>query len=224
MLIALIFMALPFAAKAQDKVEASVGADVVSSYIWRGQELGGASIQPSVSLSYKGLSLEAWGNVGIDREDTKEFDLLLTYETGGLTIGLTDYWTDAHPKYFHYGAHNTGHVFNARIGYDFGPVAFMWDTNFAGADGVKANGKRAYSSYLELTAPFTLGGLDWTAGVGITPWESDYYYTTGFAVCDLQLQVAKEIKLTDHFSLPLFALISMNPVIEETYFAFGISF
>lgn len=31
--------------KAQDKVEASVRADLVSGYIWRGQDLGGVSIR-----------------------------------------------------------------------------------------------------------------------------------------------------------------------------------
>ena len=46
-------VAFPVAAEGQDKVEASVGADLVSSYIWRGQELGDVSIQPSVSLSWK---------------------------------------------------------------------------------------------------------------------------------------------------------------------------
>ena len=48
---------VPVAAGAQDKVEASVGADLVSSYIWRGQELGDVSIQPSVSLSWKAFRL-----------------------------------------------------------------------------------------------------------------------------------------------------------------------
>lgn len=31
---------------AQDKLEAFVGADLVSGYIWRGQHLGDVSIQP----------------------------------------------------------------------------------------------------------------------------------------------------------------------------------
>ena len=33
--IALLSATMPFTAKAQDKVEASVGADFVSNYIWR---------------------------------------------------------------------------------------------------------------------------------------------------------------------------------------------
>ena len=57
---------LPTTMVAQEKVEATVGADLVSSYIWRGQDLGGMSIQPSLGVSYKGLSLSAWGSVGID--------------------------------------------------------------------------------------------------------------------------------------------------------------
>ena len=59
-------------AKAQESVEVSAGADVVSSYIWRGQDLGSAAIQPSLSVAYKGLSLSAFGSYGlVDTGDTK---------------------------------------------------------------------------------------------------------------------------------------------------------
>ena len=75
--IALLSAVMPFTAKAQDKVEASVGADIVSGYIWRGQDLGGVSLQPSASVAYKGFSLGAWGSVGIESTDAKEFDLTL---------------------------------------------------------------------------------------------------------------------------------------------------
>ena len=47
--VALLLIGLvPSGMMAQDKVEASVGADLVSGYIWRGQDLGGVSIQPSL--------------------------------------------------------------------------------------------------------------------------------------------------------------------------------
>ena len=70
-------MTVPATSIAQDKVEASVGADLVSGYIWRGQDLGGVSIQPSLSVAYKGFSLGAWGSAGIESADTKELDLTL---------------------------------------------------------------------------------------------------------------------------------------------------
>ena len=79
-------IAVPAMGMAQDKVEASVGADLVSGYIWRGQDLGGVSIQPTLSVSYKGFSLSAWGTAGIEKEDTKEIDLTLGYATGGFSI------------------------------------------------------------------------------------------------------------------------------------------
>ena len=50
-------VALPFRVGAQEKVEATLGADIVSNYIWRGQDLGAAAIQPSLGIGYKGLSL-----------------------------------------------------------------------------------------------------------------------------------------------------------------------
>ena len=70
-LMALVTASMSTALMAQDKVEASAGADIVSSYIWRGTNCGGVSIQPNLSIGYKGLSLGAWGSVGIDQHDTK---------------------------------------------------------------------------------------------------------------------------------------------------------
>ena len=51
--------------KAQDTVETTIGTDFVSSYVWRGMELGDVSMQPALGVSYKGLSLSAWGSVGL---------------------------------------------------------------------------------------------------------------------------------------------------------------
>ena len=54
-----MMIATGYSATAQDKVETTVAADVVSSYIWRGQDLGSAAIQPTLGVGYKGLSLTA---------------------------------------------------------------------------------------------------------------------------------------------------------------------
>lgn len=223
-------MMTPTVTNAQEKVEASVGADIVSGYIWRGQDLGNVSIQPSLGISYKGLSLSAWGSVGISNlaggeEQAKEFDLTLGYTTGGFSVGITDYWFSGGPGYLKYSAHNTVHVFEASLGYDFGIAAINWFTNFAGDD-YKVDGDRAYSSYVEVCAPFKLGGLDFTASVGATPFKSSAVYgdTSGFSVIDISLGASKDIKITDSFSVPVFAKITMNPRTEGTYFVFGVSF
>lgn len=231
-------MSFPTASLAQDKLEASVDADIVSSYIWRGQDLGNVSLQPTLSLSYKGWWFTAWGSTGFNREDTREIDLTLGYATGGFSASVTDYWTDNGAGFLHYGAHHTSHVLEAQVGYDFGPVALNWYTNFAGTDGVTASGRRAYSSYASVSVPFRLAGLEWTAEVGATPWGTDFYNyiatpddeeivcngSNRFAVCDLSLEASKEIPISSSFSLPVFARLTLNPRTECTYVVFGLSF
>lgn len=210
---------------AQDKVEASVGADLVSGYIWRGQDLGDVSIQPTVSIGYKGFSLTAWGSVGFTQEDTKEVDLTLGYATKGFSASITDYWFNGGAGYFHYKSGNTTHVFEAQVGYDFQFIAINWYTNFAGNDGTTQNGKRAYSSYLKLAAPFRLGSLEWVAEIGATPWATSFYNngTDGFEFTDISIRASKEIGITEKYALPLFAQITWNPGTEGAYFVFGLS-
>ena len=212
------------AANAQDKVEGTIATDVVNQYIWRGQDVGDVSVQPTLGVAYKGVSLTAWGNVGLsDKDDTKEFDLTLAYTTGGFHIGVTDYWFNSpNDKYFEYAAHKTSHVFEGNIGYDFGPVALNWYTNFAGNDGLNKSGDRAYSSYVEATAPFKLASLDWTATVGAVPYATSLYSrANGFAVTNLGLKASKDIVITKSFSVPVFAGITANPSSQKAYFICG---
>ena len=213
---------------AQDEIEATISGDIVSQYIWRGQDLGGVSLQPTLGLAYKGLSLSAWGNVGLaNPDDTKELDLTLAYTIGGFNIGITDYWTNAgldrDNRYFMYKAHSTNHVFEANIGYDFGFASLQWFTNFAGNDGLNKNGKRAYSSYFEATVPFKLASVDWAATAGAVPYATDFYngWTSGFAVTNVALKASKDMKITDTFSVPVFAQVAANPCTQNAYLVLG---
>lgn len=209
---------------AQDKVETSIGADIVSDYIWRGLPLGNAAVQPALGVSYKGFSLGAWGSIGIaDAHDTREFDLTAAYTIGGFNVGVTDYWFNTADKYFYYKTDATAHVFEANVGYDFGVASLQVYTNFAGADGVNGDGNRAYSTYIEAAAPFKLGGLDWKATLAVVPMKTTFYGTDGFAVTNIGLKASKEIKITDSFALPVFAGVTANPCANKAYFVFGIS-
>ena len=215
-------------AQGEDKVETTLGADFVSSYIWRGQDLGSTAVQPTFGVGYKGLSLSAWGSYGlVNPADTKEFDLTLAYTIGGLNIGVSDYWFttggDPDGRYFRYNAHGTNHVFEANIGYDFGVASLQWFTNFAGNDGINKDGDRAYSSYVEATVPFTIGGVDWAATAGVVPFATDFYGTTGAAVTNLSLKATKEVKVTDTFRLPVFGQVVANPCSQKAYMVLGVS-
>ena len=223
-LVILLSVAGMATAGAQDKVEATLGVDLVNQYIWRGQDLGNMSLQPSLGVDWKGLSLSTWGSVGItNAADTKELDLTLDYTIGGFSVGITDYWF-SNGSYFQYKAHKTTHIWEAGIGYDFDFLSIQWYTNFAGDDGLNKDGKRAYSSYFELSAPFQLGGLDWTATLGAVPYATSSYGANGFCVTNVSLKATKDIQFKNGFHLPVFAGLTANPRSEKMYLLCGVSF
>ncbi len=223
--VVLVALLLPSQMMGKDKVEVSTGADLVSVYYWRGQNLGGVSIQPTIAVKRSGFSLTAWGSVGFDKADTKELDLTAGYTTGGFSLAVTDYYLSP-VKYFNYSSHTTSHVYEATVGYDFGALALSWNTNFAGYDYyLKKDGKRAYSTYIEASAPFILGDTNFKAEIGCTPWDGSYTkFTDKFAVVNIGIKASKEIKVTDTFSVPAFAKVSVNPETEGAYFVFGLTF
>ena len=228
LIITAILFTAAVTAKAQDTLETSIGTDLVSQYVWRGQNLGGVSVQPTLGLGYKGLSLSAWGSAGLSNPaDTREFDLTLAYTIGGFNIGVTDYWFNAGldplNRYFAYAADCTNHVFEANVGYDFGFASLQWYTNFAGNDGLTPAEKRAYSSYVEVNVPFVLGGVDWTATAGAVPFATDFYGVEGFGVVNVALTASKDIRITDSFSIPVFAQVAANPYSRNAFFVFGIT-
>lgn len=53
-------MTISSSASAQDKITVNGNIDLVNNYVWRGMDQNsGFSVQPSLSLYYKGLSLYA---------------------------------------------------------------------------------------------------------------------------------------------------------------------
>jgi len=221
---------------AQDKITPTIQADIVSQYISRGINDGDFSLQPSLGLSYKGLSLLAWGNCGISNfKDTKELDITLSYTRWNITIGVTDNWVDnvdtfdddGNPverktKYFDY-SDRAGHVYECFLGYDLGFLSATWYTNFAGDDGRTGRGKRAYSSYVELNSPFKAFTCDWIATLGFQPYGTSYYDVSGFAICNIAIKAQKSIQISKSFDIPLYASLIANPSHQTLFFVVGIT-
>jgi hypothetical protein len=86
---------------------------------------------------------------------------------------------------------------------------------------VNKDGKRAYSSYMEVVVPFKLSAIEWTATAGAVPYATDFYGTTGFAVTNLALKATKDIKVTDSFSIPIFGQVVANPCSQKAYLVLG---
>lgn len=210
------------------KLEAS--ADIVTSYIWRGQDCAGFSIQPSVTISSDktGLSFGAWASAelfeGHEWANMSEFDWFLEWHKGGLMLGLTDY-NFATGKYF--GDWNfsssSSHTLEANINYDFGPLALSWNTALAGADHrITDDGKlkRNYSTYLEVSAPWKLAGIEGSAAVGASLWN-DGFTAIGnekLNIVNVSLTATKEF-----FKIPFSASVIANPQTDKVYFVIGLT-
>ncbi|MDR1119961.1 MAG: hypothetical protein LBM08_03495 [Dysgonamonadaceae bacterium] len=230
-IVTIVVIVFTLGIKAQEKsdLDFSVGADLVSSYVWRGQFQTGAAIQPALALNVAGFSLSAWGSVDV-LGIGKEVDFTLGYEISGISLALTDYWWAGEGvyKYFTYDSNKTDHLFEMTAGYTLPlesfPLSLSWNTFFSGADKKLDNaGKKvqAYSTYIEATYPFFIKNIALDAAIGLTPWEGGYSAKT--EVVNISLKASKEIKLTDSFSLPAFGQIILNPNREGIYFVFGLS-
>lgn len=224
-----VMMVVPGKTRSQE-IDFSIGGDLVSSYVWRGSLLSSASVQPTISAGFAGFSLSAWGSIDItggDYAGYKEVDFTASYSIAGLSLAVTDYWCSSERvyRYYHYGAHDTQHVFEGTVGYTLPitkfPLSLSWNTMFAGADYYKEGGDRAYSTYITASFPFSVKGVGLELSAGLTPWEG--MYAEDFSVISIGLKAVKEIKITDSFSLPVFGQLITNPRTEDMYFVFGVS-
>jgi hypothetical protein len=216
----------------QDALETSAGADIVSKYVWRGVDQGtGASIQPSLGLSYKGLSLGAWGSVSFANPLPYELDFSLGYSVGGFSIGITDYyWNGIEGSFFAYHADN--HLFEGNLSFSFGekfPLTLSWNTFFAGRMDQDEEGKQQYSTYIEAAYDFSLGGLDFSAAIGAAPWDSPVWLApangkTGFRISSISLTGSKKLDITPTFSVPLFVQCIFSPATDASHLVVGFSF
>ena len=215
--------AFSYQAKAEEGtkgISLEVGADVVSGYLWRGYNLGGLSIQPSITFGWNGLYLCGWANIGADswrfEELSPELDITIGYDNYGVALDLTHLYYFGGDKYFK-GLGDPNNVFSSstmelHAGFHLGdlvekvPLSIDWYTTMLGYDPIvdsEGNVKRAYSTYIQLGYDIYLP-LDIVLGlkVGFTPWKgmySDYedVWTNGRTVGfnNLQLRAEREFEL-----------------------------
>lgn len=238
---------LPAQVSAQDEFTASVSGSLVSRYMWRGTDMAGPSIQPSLTLGWKGLSLDVSGNIPFDKEDVRDIDVTLGYSLYGFNIGVIDYWTaDVDPKnrYFYYGGEaECPHQLEANLGYTCKYGSLQAYTMVYGND-FKIDGDRAYSTYIELSVPFRLGGLDWDVRAGVTPFESagstydetvitesgktktvtrgDWMYGESFTCNMASIRATKNLEFK-HFNVPVFVELHTNPYLQRANLVFGVT-
>ena len=181
--------------------EVTIGADVVSRYVWRGTDYGNAAaVQPSIETTIGPVALGAWGSWSISPGPAdasgNECDLYASTTVGPVGLTLTDYFFPAYA-----GTDSLLnidiHVFELSAGADVGPVSILAAANVSGDDD--------NSTYLELTyGVFSLG-----LGNGA-------YSTDGeFAPVSIGVSASR-----DNFS----ASYIINPDQETSFLVFGVNF
>ena len=144
------FMAVALSAKAEIKFAYEAGAEVVSTYIWRGQYNGALSLQPDLEIGYDGehtsLRIGAWASIGASdwmfRKDQgdgtgltrfmPEVDIIGSFSVYGLNVGFNHYYYCDGSNFFSWqkdadlfdenGELNTTSTTEVWAGYNFGDV------------------------------------------------------------------------------------------------------
>ncbi len=241
-LLSLCFVALSASAWEYEtpEFEWSIGTDVVTSYIWRGSNLGGFALQPDFNIGWGGLEADFWLNVSpLDwsfSEMAPEFDFSLSYSIAGLKVGVNhQYYFVEGQKYFDFHHMTTseiesedaaeGYNFNQTevfAEYNFGeifedvPLTFGWYTYVTGDDAYiddEGNAKQAFSTYISLTYNWeALDGFTVSPTLAVTPWKSYYnYYEGNFSVANLGLKLNWEKELNENFSFNIWAEGMIRP-------------
>lgn len=240
LLIGFIIITCPLFAQ-NEKGDISLGADLISRYIWRGTQFStGPVIQPGIEYSKGSFTIGAWGSYSFDGDnDGAEADIYISYSFADnlFTATLTDYFFPndqiaANNSYFDFKKESTGHILEGNIAFNGTkrfPISIMAAMNFWGAD-QDVNGDQQYSLYIELGHSFTYKDVNIDLFAGFTPIDADedkgesgfYGATAGFV--NLGFTASKEVAITEKFSLPLSASVIANPMAENLFLVFGVSF
>lgn len=207
--IAMIALVTTTSIKAQ---EFEVGADVVSSYVWRGTQFSGVSVQPGITFSAGNFSVGAWGSAGFD--GFMEADLFASYAFDfGLTLGVTDYYFPG-TDYFDVSTATGAHGFELNLGYgikDFS-ISANYMLNEAGV-ALTAGG----DMYFELGYAFKSFSIFAGAGDG---WHTP---DGSFGLVNVGLSASKDIQITETFTLPLSGSVILNPTTKQFFVVASIS-
>ena len=194
------------------------GADLVSSYLWRGTKFGtGPAVQPYLSLSFGGFEIGGWGSYSFGNSDFSEADLYLAYGFDfGLSIGFTDYYFPGESSdYFDFSDSSGTHGLEVNLAYEF--KGFSISANYMFNEAPTA-GTSGGDMYYELGYNFKYFGIFLGAGDG--------WHTEGdkFAICNIGISTSKEIQITEKYAIPLNGSLIWNPEREQYHIVVSISF
>lgn len=221
----------------------NLGADFVSTYIWRGINYSANSmaIQPYGSYSKWGFEIGAWGSYAVGGDATfSELDLYLNYTTPNavMSFGIVDYYYQTLRSeefggafsvsntgdYLNWNDTRTGHTLEAFVqfnGVKAFPISAMLATNFFGSD-QNQEGDDNYSTYLELGYETEFKGVGINLFAGASLFSSIWYGVDQFSVINVGAGLSKEIRLSPKFGIDLSTNLIVNPAYDTVYLVFAL--
>ncbi len=191
-----------------------VNVDIASRYIWRGSDyFNSPCIQPDMELVYKDkIGIGAWGSFCFASQPIQENDLFIFTNLGNFSVYIYDYFymnqTDTN-YYFNYKDKETGHTLSCDISYKISedlPLNILLSYNFYGNDTL-------HSTYLELSYTMKKKPVSFFAGATF----DKGWYGDEAGVVNTGIQFSKEIKITEHYSLPVDVRCIVNPQRENIF-------
>jgi hypothetical protein len=206
----------------------ALSADLVSSYVWRGQALSNyPNIQPAFSYTTNNgmFTLGSFSSYSFS-DFYGEVDLYASLNLGMFTFEAWDYFqmNDTIPnRFFDYSGDTTMHALEGSVIFN-GPESFPIKATLAtflyGND-KDENGDNYYSTYFELAYPFKWKKNNLSVFIGATP--NAGLYASDFAINNIGITNEREIKINDHFSIPISGSLIVNPDLQNIYLVLTIS-
>jgi len=196
----------------------TTGADLYSSFVWRGTKLSGPAVQPVIEFNPGFLTAGAWGS--FDFHDYQEVDLYLSFAlTENISMGIQDYYLPGLP-YFDYSRASGSHAFEINLNYSGEHVSLEADYVLNQAGGA---GSLGGDLYFEAGISFDYFSVFMGAGNGWHTYDP-VEDKAAFNVCNIGLEVSKDIVITDSFSIPVTGQLIFNPDSEQMFLVAGFSF
>lgn len=190
----------------------SVGADVVSRYIWRGTQFGeGIAVQPSLSYTFPGIGVEVgvWGSYDLNDDSANEVDPYLTVPLGEyFSFTVTDYYFPTLPgadtDVFNYDD-GSAHFVELSAGFEYENLSLL--------AGVFVTNDDDNSKYFEADYNF-YDKDDYSASLFVGAGDGIYTTDADFDLVNVGITASKDI-----FS----ASYIVNPEQETSWVVFGVT-
>ncbi|MBN1918140.1 MAG: MipA/OmpV family protein [Verrucomicrobia bacterium] len=209
-LVAALVLVFVGTAAAQEDLKISIGADLVSDYIWRGipwNEDG--AIQPWVNLDYAGFTAQLWASMDLDdtpndaQWEFSEFRLL-----GSYGIPVAGYMLDVGAIYYDYPNTDLTNTFEVFGTFTFTGVTLTpYVSLYYDVDEVEGFYLRVGGSYGQ-----ELESFEWLVGVSLGAGSEDYnegyYGVSEFALNDLTATLTATMPFSEQFSAKAFVTAS----------------